>query len=84
MVNNFITFIVRYYIYFGSFLFLISLKSKRIETIFETKNKNMIPNHILKKGSKKNLNDFLDIIQKLLNKKKYLINTLKQTLSIGK
>lgn len=76
MINNSIIFFLVYYIYFGISLFLISLKLKKTEIIFKAKHKDMILNRILKKEFNKNLNNFLNIIQKLLNKKK-MINLLK-------
>lgn len=56
------------------FLSSIFLKLKRIETILKAKFENIVQKHILKRGLEKNLDDFLNIVQKLLNKKKWLIN----------
>lgn len=62
---------------FGIFLFLMFLKLKGIKSFFEVKYKDIISNLILKKRLKKNLNNFLSIIKKLLNKKKRLIKAFK-------
>lgn len=84
IIDDFILFFLRYHKYLDTSLSLIPLKPKRIEKILEAKYKNMIPKHILKKGSKENLDNFLNIIQKLLNKKRRLINASKQKLNMGK
>lgn len=45
--------------------------------ILEIKYKDIVLNHILKKSSNKNLDNFLSNIQKLLDKKNQLINISK-------
>lgn len=52
--------------------------------IFKAKYKDIVLNKILKKRFDKNLDNFLNIIQKLSNKKKRLINIFNQKLSISK
>lgn len=63
--------------YVDAFLFPIPLKSKKIEIISEAKYEDIVSKRILKKRSKENLDDFLNIIQKLSNKKRQLMNAFK-------
>lgn len=69
MINNFIIFFPEYCTHVGALLSPIPPKLKRNETILEAKYEDIIPKHILKKGSKENLDDFLSKIQKFSNKK---------------
>lgn len=61
MINNFITFFPRYYIYLGALLSLLSLKPKEIKIILEVRQQDNFPNHIMKSDSDENLNNFLRI-----------------------
>lgn len=70
--------------YLSSLLFLTSPNPKDTETIPEAKYENMVPNRILKRGSDESLDNFLGTIQKLLNKKRGLINVSKRKQSISK
>lgn len=70
IINNFITFALGYYMYFGYLLSLIPPKLKRIKIISKSKYENMVFNRILVKGLDENLGNFLSIIQKLSNKKR--------------
>lgn len=59
IINNSITFFSGYHIHFRALLFPIPPKSAAIKTILEAKQQNIALNQILKKGSDKNLDDFL-------------------------
>lgn len=84
MINNSITFFTKYYTYFNIFLPLILSKAKRIKTIPKVKNEDMIPNRILKKRSKDNVDNFLITTWKLSNKKRLLTISFKQKFNIDK
>lgn len=78
IINNFITFFLRYCTHLGASLFSISLNPKETKIMFKDKHEDIVLNHILKKRSDKSLDDFLGIIQKLSNKKRQLMNIFKQ------
>ena len=59
MINNSITFFSGYYTHLEAPLSPISPKSKGTKTIFEAKQQDIFPNHILKRGSDENLDNFL-------------------------
>lgn len=84
MINNSITFFPGYCIYFNTLLSSILPKSKKTEIIFKAQYEDMVLDQILKQKSDQNLDNILKIIQKLLDKKKQLINASKQKLTIGK
>lgn len=84
MINNFITFFLRYYIYFDILLSLTFPKLKETKIIPEAKYKNIVQNQILKRRSNKNLDNFLRTTQKLSDKKQRLINASKQKLNMSK
>lgn len=84
MINNFIIFSLRYYTYLRAFLSSIFPKPEGIKIILKARQQDIFPNGILKKVSNKNLNDFLRISQKILNKKRQLINTSKKKQSMNK
>lgn len=84
MINNSIIFFLGYYTYFDALLSLTPPKLQKTKIISKAKYGDIIPNQILKRGFNKNLDDFLNIIQKLSNKKRQLINISKRKLSMSK
>ena len=84
MINNSITFSPGYCTHLGAPLFPIPLKPEGMETIPEARQQDIFPNHILKRGSDENLDDFLRIPQKISNKKRRLINASKRKQSMDK
>lgn len=68
----------------GALLSPILPKSKETETIPEVKKQDIFSNRIWKKGLDKNLDNFLRIPQKILNKKRQLIKASKQKESMNK
>ena len=74
MINDSITFSPGYCTHLGAPLFPIPPKPKGTETIPEARQQDIFPNHILKRGSDENLDDFLRTPQKISNKKRRLIN----------
>lgn len=81
MIKNFIIFSLGYYMHLGASLFPISPKPKKLR---QSQIWRYYPKTHWKKWSKENLDDFLYITKKLLNKKRRLINSSKQELSMGK
>ena len=69
VIDDCIIFSSRYCIHLGASLSLISPKPEEIETIPEARQQDIFPNRILKKGSDENLNDFLQTLRKISNKK---------------
>ena len=78
IINDFITFSPGYCMHLGAPLFLISPKPEEIETIPKARQQDIFPNHILKKSSDENLDDFSRTLQKISNKKRWLINASKR------
>lgn len=62
IINNFIIFLLKYFIHCGAFLFSILLKIKKTKTNLEIKYEDKVSNYILKRRLDKNLSSFLSII----------------------
>lgn len=62
IINNFIIFLLKYYIHYDTSLFFILLKAKRIKTNLEIKHKDKVLNYILIRRLDKNIYSFLRII----------------------
>ena len=86
IINNSITFFLRFYIHLETSLSLILSKSiEEIKKIFKAKQQeDIISNRILKKSFVKNLDSFLKTIKKIVKKKNQLANAFKQKSNIGK
>ena len=78
IINDSIIFSPKYYTHLRTPLSLILSKPKETKTILKARQQDIFPNRILKRGSDKNLDDFLRILQKITNKKRRLINASKR------
>lgn len=78
IIINSITLFHKYFIYFKTFLSSILSNLERIQITSKVKQEDIIPKPILKKEINKKLDNFLNIIIKILNKKKSLLNVSKQ------
>ena len=85
MINNSIIFLSGYFTYPGmpSFLVLI-MPMVNNKIILMATQKDILPNHILKKSLAKKINKFLKIPKELLKKKNGLINASKQKTHMAK
>ena len=79
MIYDSITFFPGFYTYLETSLSFTSSKPiKMIKKISKVKQQyDITPNHIMKKGSIKNLNDFLKTTGKIIKKKRQLANVFK-------
>lgn len=85
MINDSIKFSQGYCTHLRALLSLISLKPiEKTKTTPKARQKDIIPNRIPKRGSTKNLDNFLRTPKKILDKKRRLINTSKQKLAMQK
>lgn len=85
MINNFITFSLRYYTYPGAFLFLVlTMLIKKTEIILIAIYQDVFLNQIPKKVLIEKIDNFLKILEKISKRKKWLINVSKQKLIMDK
>ena len=82
MISNFLAFWPDYYLHIRA-TSLLSLPNLPIETIAIRIKEDIIPQKIIKRDSKKDMTDFLQILNKLFSKKKKQKNKSKQKASIG-
>lgn len=84
IINDYITFFSGYYTYPGTPLFLVFIiAKKKIEIIFIATHQDFFANQILKRGSAKKIDDFLNISEKT-SKKTRLIDISKRKFSMDK
>ena len=70
MIIKFITFSLKYCTHLRAFLSPIFLEPKETEIILEAKLQDIFLNRIQKRGSDKNLENFLKALQKISNREK--------------
>ena len=83
MINNFISFSSGYCSYPGATLVPIStMPTAETGIISMATQQNVLPNQILKRGLTEKIDNFLKILEKILDKKSWLINASKRKLAL--